>query len=59
MPAEFSSVYGEGFDSKIVGWDNNLRDNSVTYMKNMWKISAMAEIPDVGSLDDNTFNVEK
>ena len=26
--AEFSSVYGEGFDSKIVGWDNYLRENS-------------------------------
>ncbi|MDW5549406.1 ABC transporter substrate-binding protein [Methanosarcina sp.] len=58
--AEFSSVYGEGFDSKIVGWDNNLRDNSGDiYEKYVEKYPSMAEIPDVGSLDDNTFNVEK
>ncbi|AKB59509.1 periplasmic binding protein [Methanosarcina barkeri 227] len=58
--AEFSSVYGEGFDSKIVGWDNYLRENSGDmYEKYVEKFPTMAEIPDVGSLDDNTFNAEK
>ena len=57
---EFASVYGDGFDNKIVGWDSDFRVNAgdgyTEFVKNYPKL---ADIPDVGSLDDNTLSIEK
>lgn len=57
---ELSAIYGEGFEDKIVGWDNDLKVNAGdAYQMYIEKYPKMADIPDVGSLDDNTFSIEK
>lgn len=57
---ELSAVYGEGFDSLIIGWDSALKDwSGDIYAKYVEKYPNMAEIQNVGSLDDNTFSPEK
>jgi iron complex transport system substrate-binding protein len=57
---EMAAIDGAGIVDKIVGWDNDFKDNAGDgYVKFVEKYPELADIPDVGSLDDNTFSVEK
>jgi iron complex transport system substrate-binding protein len=57
---ELAAIDGAGIVDKIVGWDNDFKDNAGDgYVKFVKKYPKLADIPDVGSLDDNTFSVEK
>ncbi|HII93251.1 MAG TPA: ABC transporter substrate-binding protein [Methanosarcina sp.] len=57
---ELSAIYGDGFEDKIVGWDDDFKnfagDGYQCYVK---KYPMMADVPDVGSVEDGTFSVEK
>lgn len=58
--AEFSAICGDSFADKIVGWDNDFKNNAGDgYQIYLNKYPQLADIPDVGSLDDNTFSIEK
>jgi len=58
--AEFSAICGDGFAEKIVGWDNDFKNNAGDgYQNYLNKYPQLADIPDVGSLDDSTFSIEK
>lgn len=57
---ELAAIDGAGIVDKIVGWDNDFKDNAGDgYVKFVEKYPELADIPNVGSLDDNTFSVEK
>ena len=57
---ELAAIDGAGIVDKIVGWDNDFKDNAGDgYVKFVEKYPKLADIPNVGSLDDNTFSVEK
>ncbi|HHU79488.1 MAG TPA: ABC transporter substrate-binding protein [Clostridiales bacterium] len=57
---ELAAIDGAGIVDKIVGWDNDFKDNAGDgYVKFVEKYPELANIPNVGSLDDNTFSVEK
>ena len=57
---ELAAIDGDGIVDKIVGWDSDFRVNAgdgyTEFVKNYPKL---ADIPDVGSLDDNTLSIEK
>lgn len=57
---ELSAIYGDGFEDKIVGWDDDFKkfagDGYQCYVK---KYPMMADVPDVGLVEDGTFSVEK
>lgn len=58
---ELAAIEGEDFTAdKIVGWDNDFKVNAGDgYAKLLEEYPELADVPDVGSLDDNTFSVEK
>lgn len=57
---ELAAIDGAGIVDKIVGWDNDFKDNAGDgYVKFVEKYPELADIPNVGSLDDNTFSVEQ
>ncbi len=50
----------EAIADKIVGWDNDFKDYAGDgYVKFVEKYPKLADVPNVGSLDDSTFSVEK
>lgn len=56
---ELIAIGGESSIQKIVGWDDDFEKlEKDTYEKFLNKYPQMADIPDVGSLTDNKFNVE-
>ena len=58
--AELAAIAGDGFAEKIVGWDNDIKQNAGDeYAMFVARYPQLAEIPDVGSLDDGTFSIEK
>jgi len=58
---ELAALEGKDFTAdEIVGWDNDFKDNAGDgYAKFLEKYPKLADVPNVGSLDDNTFSVEK
>jgi len=58
--AELAAIAGDGFAEKIVGWDNDIKRNAGDeYAVFVAEYPQLADIPDVGSLDDGTFSIEK
>lgn len=56
---ELAAIDGNIAD-KIVGWDNDFKANAGDgYAKFVEKYPKLVDVADVGSLDDNTFSVEK
>ncbi|MGD6851763.1 MAG: ABC transporter substrate-binding protein [Candidatus Bathyarchaeia archaeon] len=57
---EFAEVYGDGFADLIVGWDNEFETLSGDILaKYIEMYPQLADMPDVGSLSDDTFSAEK
>lgn len=57
---ELAAIDGVAIADKIVGWDNELKVYAGDgYVKLVEKCPKLADVPDVGSLEDNTFSVEK
>lgn len=57
---ELAAIDGAAIVDKIVGWDNDFKDNAGDgYVKFIERYPKLADVPNVGSLDDNTFSVEK
>ncbi|SCL74372.1 ferrichrome/ferrioxamine B periplasmic transporter [Methanoculleus chikugoensis] len=58
--AELAAIAGDGFAEKIVGWDSDFKryagDEYAVFVE---KCPQLADIPEVGLLDDNTFSIEK
>lgn len=58
--AELAAIVGDGFAEKIVGWDSDIKQNAGDeYAVFVEKYPQLADIPDVGLLDDGTFSIEK
>jgi len=58
--AELAAIAGDGFAEKIVGWDSDIKRNAGDeYTVFVAKYPQLADIPDVGWLDDGTFSTEK